>query len=255
MPETFLILLAAGVMLSAAVSDPRAVILRWLRLAGIIALTMAALAAFFAVRRGMQWQIAAMLVATFIAILGQLAFVQVAWRKTQRAFCVLAFVCAVVAGTCFLRQTLSPRAATNSSPAMLGVACASAAATVGLALMDMLLGHAYLNAAQMTMAPFMRLNRSLAAAMIARALLSIAGTIVIQTARPMEMFWTLYLVYIATRWLVGLLVPGVFVFMAHDCIKRRATQSATGILYVAGVLIFIGEMIGLYLMSETGMPI
>src|SRR3954454_10528062 len=105
MPETFLILLAGGVMFSAAISDPRAVILRWLRLAGIIALSMAALAAFFAVRRGMSPLAGALLVATFVAILAQLAFVQVAWRKTQRVFCLAAFVLAVVTGTLLLRQT------------------------------------------------------------------------------------------------------------------------------------------------------
>jgi hypothetical protein len=57
-----------------------------------------------------------------------------------------------------------------------------------------------------------------------------------------------------TRWLVGLALPAVFVYMAHDCIKRRATQSATGILYVAGLLVFIGEITGLYLVAETGLP-
>ena len=64
----------------------------------------------------------------------------------------------------------------------------------------------------------------------------------------------IYGLYIGTRWLVGLLVPAIFVYMAHDCIKRRATQSATGILYVAGVLIFIGEIIALYLLRQTGLP-
>jgi hypothetical protein len=43
--------------------------------------------------------------------------------------------------------------------------------------------------------------------------------------------------------------------MAHDCIRRRSTQSATGILYVAGVLVIIGEIIGLYLIGQTGMPL
>src|SRR4051812_46497489 len=88
MPETFLILVAGGVMLSAAVSDPRAVILRWLRLAGIIAFSMAALAAFFGVRRGVSPIGGWFLGATFVAILAQLAFVQVAWRNTQRVFCL-----------------------------------------------------------------------------------------------------------------------------------------------------------------------
>jgi hypothetical protein len=59
---------------------------------------------------------------------------------------------------------------------------------------------------------------------------------------------------VGTRWLVGLLVPAVFVYMAHDCIRRRSTQSATGILYVAGVLILIGELVALYLTRETGLP-
>ena len=46
MTETFLILLAAGVMLAAAVSDPKQVTLQWLRLCGIIALALVALAVF-----------------------------------------------------------------------------------------------------------------------------------------------------------------------------------------------------------------
>ena len=54
--------------------------------------------------------------------------------------------------------------------------------------------------------------------------------------------------------LVGLGVPAAFVYMAHDCIRRRSTQSATGILYVAGVLVFLGEMVALYLVRETGLP-
>ena len=60
--------------------------------------------------------------------------------------------------------------------------------------------------------------------------------------------------FILTRWLVGLMVPAAFVHMAHDCIKRRSTQSATGILYVAGVLIFIGEIVALYLVRTNGLP-
>jgi hypothetical protein len=60
--------------------------------------------------------------------------------------------------------------------------------------------------------------------------------------------------FVITRWLVGLVIPAVFIYMAYDCIKRRATQSATGILYVTGILIFIGEIIGLYLLRETRLP-
>jgi hypothetical protein len=233
-------------MLAAAISDPRAVILRWLRLAGILSLSMAGLAGFFVFRSDssqMVW-----LSAPVLFILGQLAFVQVAWRRTQRILAALAFACAIATASVFLHQT-------KPANLLLSLACALSAACMGIALMDMLLGHAYLNAADMTMAPFLRLNRWLMAVMIAHALVSIIGTLVLQKLRPIEMFWSLHLVYLLTRWLVGFGVAGVFVFMAHDCIKRRATQSATGILYVAGVLIFIGEIIGLGVMSETGMPV
>ena len=77
---------------------------------------------------------------------------------------------------------------------------------------------------------------------------------VLQNRWRIPKLWPVYGLLIGTRWLVGLLVPAVFVYMAHDCIRRRSTQSATGILYVAGVLIFIGELIALNLARETGLP-
>src|SRR2546423_1128201 len=92
MPETFLILLAGGVMLAAAVSDPRAVTLHWLRLGGILALCMGGLGAFFYVQRGPAPDVPALyrrvqvglVVATIVCVLGQLAFVQVERRGAQR---------------------------------------------------------------------------------------------------------------------------------------------------------------------------
>src|SRR5688500_4124584 len=103
MPETFLILLAGGVMLAAALSDPKEVTLHWLRLGGMIALCMAGLALFFYFRRGPLAELPIMyrriqlglVLATVGAILGQLAFVQVAWRTTQRVLATGAFLLAV----------------------------------------------------------------------------------------------------------------------------------------------------------------
>src|SRR5687767_1015129 len=111
MPETFLILAAGGVMLAAAISNPREVTLQWLRLAGIIALSGLGLVAFFYFRRGpsgaapffLRIQLG-LIIATGVAILGQLAFVQVAWRNTQRLFAYGAFVIAVLAGVNLLHD-------------------------------------------------------------------------------------------------------------------------------------------------------
>jgi hypothetical protein len=255
MPETFLILLGAGVMLACALSDPNAVILRWLRLGGIIALSFTALAGFFVLRRDTIPAHSLMLLSiTSALILAQLGFVQTAYRRTQRVFCILAAIAGIAAGVVLLQSVLDPRVG-GALPTLLATGCFLTAAGSGLALMDMLLGHAYLNAAQMTMAPFHRLNRALLACLVVRGVLSMIAAPMMQSRHPLEMFWNLFGLYIGTRWLVGLLVPIVFVLMAGDCIRRRATQSATGILYVAAVLVFVGEMIGLYLTSETGLPL
>src|SRR5690348_4563068 len=92
MSETFLILLAGGVMLAAAVPNPADVTLQWLRLAGIIALCMFGLGVFFYLKREAVPDVPAvyrrvqvgLLAAIAIAILGQLAFAQTGRRRAQR---------------------------------------------------------------------------------------------------------------------------------------------------------------------------
>ena len=270
MPQTFLILLAGGVMLAAAVSNPKEVPLLWLRLAGIIALTMCSLAgAFYAFDTRDTANTSLILhrvqvglfIATGLLVLAQLGFVQVAWRRAQRIFAALAFVVAVLAGCNVLHEMMAAQGtAVRFPPKVLSMglqtlACAGVAAMTGLALMDMLLGHAYLTASQMTMRPFARLNLALAIAVILRALCAVGLVLALHSWRPIEMLWGAYGLMMIVRWLVGLVVPAVFVYMAHDCIKRRSTQSATGILFVALVLVLIGEIISLNLVRDTGLPL
>ena len=268
MPETFLILLAGGVMMAAAVADPRQVTLQWLRLAGIIALAMAGLSLFFYFRgdAGVVGSVivrrvqVGLFVATAAAVLAQLGFAQVAWRGVQRAFASAAFVLAVLAGSHVLHEMMTHVGTAVAFPpkalsmGLQTLACAGVAATTGLALMDMLLGHAYLTASKMTIAPFRRLNLALAGVLVARSVLAVPVALLLHQWKPLELLWGAHGLLILTRWLVGLAVPAAFVYMAHDCIKRRSTQSATGILYVAGVLVFLGEMVALFLVRSTGLP-
>lgn len=268
MPETFLILLAGGVMLAAAVSDPAAVTLHWLRLAGIIALSVGSLAVFFHFQREPVESLPAfyrrmqtgLLFATLTTVMAQLAFAQVARRRMQRALAAAAFGLSILAGANVVHGLMTPAGvAVRFPPKALSISlqaatCAGVAAMSGLALMDMLLGHAYLTASKMTMAPFRRLNLALACVIGVRIVVSAAGVWLLNHWRPVEMLWGIYGLYILTRWMVGLAVPAVFVYMAHVCIRLRNNQAATGILYVAGVLIFIGEIVALYLVRETGLP-
>jgi hypothetical protein len=253
MPETFLILLAGGALLAAAIPDPRDVTLLWLRLAGIIALSLAGLSAFFWLGRDEPRSVPAtwLYVVTIAAVLAELGFTQVARRHTQRAFALLAYATAVATAVLVLPRSFAPR---PSSTASVTLALAGVSAMTGIVLMDMLLGHAYLTASKMGMRPFERLNRSLALVATLRLVSATAGVYALNTLHPVRMLWPIHGLFMLTRWLVGLAVPFVFIYMAHDCIKRRATQSATGILYVCGILIFIGELIALPLVRDTGLP-
>jgi hypothetical protein len=268
MPQTFFILLAGGIMLAAAISSPRQVTLTWLRLGGLIALSVLGVGIYFRLRPDaepagsvlMLRVQTGLIVATAVAVLGQLAFVQVAWGTTQRVFACAAVACAVLAGANLLHVLMEAQGtAVRLRPKALSIglqalACAGIAALPGLSLMDMLLGHAYLTASRMSIDPFRRLNISLGVAMTVRAASSVPLVLLLQHWQPMEMLWGMQGLLILTRWLVGLAVPGLFVYMAHDCIKRRSTQSATGILYVAVVLILIGEIMALHLVRSTGLP-
>jgi hypothetical protein len=263
MPETFLILLCGGVMLAAAVSSTRQVTVHWLRLCGILALCFAGLAVFFVLRREPLAGVSevyrrvqcGLLLGTIAMVLGQLAFVQTLFLRMQRLCAGIAFLFAVMFGTGLLHEMIPPSAIGKPlAIALQTLGCAGVGAACGVALMDMLLGHAYLTAQRMTIAPFRRLNLVLGAVLVARVISSTVA-VAIQWRFPIELFWTRFSLTIATRWFVGLLVPAIFVYMAHDCIRRRSTQSATGILYVAGVLIFIGELVALYLLRETGLPL
>jgi hypothetical protein len=248
MPETFLLLLCGGIMLASAIPNPREVTLQWLRLCGIIAITMLGLSVFFWTRRLVHDRMDPIFYSIeCVLILLQLALVQTAHPRTARFPAILAALVSFPLAVRLLgRVEFVPYGAEL-------VGCAGVAAMCGIVLMEMLLGHAYLTAAKMTMSPFRRMNLVFAGVLLLRMFFALCG-VLMEQRWPAELFWTRQGLLVGTRWLVGLLVPCVFVYMTHDCIKRRATQSATGILYVTGVLIFVGEIIALYLTRETGLP-
>lgn len=248
MPETFLILLCGGAMCASAIPKPRDVTLQWLRLCGIIAITMLALSAFFWSRRGgIDREALAGYLSVGVMTLIQLVLVQIAIPSIARLTAIVAFLASLPLSVHLLGRPVN----VPYGAALVG--CAGVAAMCGVVLMEMLLGHAYLTAAKMTIAPFRRMNLALAGILALRMFFALCA-ILMEPRWPIELFWARSGLLVGTRWLVGLLVPCVFVYMTHDCVNRRATQSATGILYVAGILVFIGEMIALYLIRETGLP-
>jgi len=237
-------------MFAAAYSDPRQVTLQWLRLAGILALSMTGLGMFFLAQRtgGAGRGLWLGSVALAVLILIQLVGAQTGRLWLEQLAAGFAFLWAVVLGASLTRVPPIRQIDIGYGTA------AGVSILIGTVLMDMLLGHAYLTAAKMTIAPFRRLNFVLGMMILVRAVGLAVGVPWAYHYRPVYLLWGEWGLLIITRVLVGLAVPGVFAYMAHDCIKRRATQSATGILYVAGVLVFIGELLALYLTRATGLP-
>jgi len=123
---------------------------------------------------------------------------------------------------------------------------------LGSTIAAMFLGHWYLNTPTMELEPLRKLLRLMAVAVVLRALL--AGLCLgIELQQP----WLSLSQYplVALRWLTGIVGTCVLTWMAWQTLKIPNTQSATGILYVAVITVFIGELTSLLLSGGTAFPV
>jgi hypothetical protein len=117
----------------------------------------------------------------------------------------------------------------------------------------MLLGHWYLNEPSMELSPIKRLVLLMMAAILFRSAVSGLGLAcewssfgVPETSRVL---------FIALRWLSGLVGTMVVAVMAWETLKIPNTQSATGILYVGVITTFLGELTAQLLSAEAHYPL
>lgn len=128
---------------------------------------------------------------------------------------------------------------------------------LGLVTTAMLLGHWYLNTPTMKLEPLKRLIMLIVAAVALRALVSGVGLLIGTAIEPIPQggaFYT-WLVFISLRWLAG--IGGVLglALLTWQTLKIPNTQSATGILYAAVTLAFIGELMSQLLSAEAKYPL
>lgn len=126
----------------------------------------------------------------------------------------------------------------------------SGASLLGAAMTGMLLGHWYLTAPTMSIAPLSRLNLFFGVAGIVRLLLSGAGLLFISEGLIDEYVYWMWLIL---RWAAGVIGPLILAFMVWRILELKNTQSATGVLFVGVILTFIGEMTALLLFAELGL--
>lgn len=121
----------------------------------------------------------------------------------------------------------------------------TSAAVLGTSLVAMSTGHWYLANAALPFDILVRLCRLFVAAVAAKAVVSgIYAVVGLDDIRRLEPFDVMVL---GVRVAAGILLAGLLGVMSLACAKRKANQSATGILYVAVVFVLIGETISMYL--------
>lgn len=127
------------------------------------------------------------------------------------------------------------------------------AAVLGTATVAMTTGHWYLSNAKLPFEILTGLCRMLVAALAAKGAVSAAYAAArFSDDRRLEDF---DLLVMATRGLAGIVLALALGLMALSCAKRKANQSATGILYVAVVFVLIGESISMALTLGSRRPI
>jgi hypothetical protein len=126
----------------------------------------------------------------------------------------------------------------------------SSAALLGAATTAMLIGHSYLIAPSMSLRPLFWSVGTVAIMSVVRA--ALAGVVLWSWGRTHSLMTiddvTLLL---PLRWGLGIVGPLILGVMAWQTARIRSTQSATGILYVVVIFVFLGEVISQDLFNIT----
>jgi hypothetical protein len=137
--------------------------------------------------------------------------------------------------------------------AMRLIATSISGLVLGLTLAAMLLGHWYLNVPGMALAPLRRLLIAVAIAASIQAIVSGIGLVADYSYRSeVSVHWWLF---VALRWSFGLIGVLGLIWMAWQTLKIPNTQSATGILYVAVIGVFVGELTAALLSAQSAYPL
>jgi hypothetical protein len=235
----FAVRLACGLAALLLVTRWRDVPPRFFRTHCQVILALLVLAALDASRIAGGRSLMVLVIAT--AVLAYLA--TVAWGLGLPRI-ALPFTFLIATGTAAV-LTMASRASAPEVWAWAASARVASAVLLGSTLSAMLLGHYYLTAPAMSMEPLRRFVLCMAIALALRGTLGLASAALgIDHGSSAGTIDTAMRV---SRWVVGYLGPIVATFLAWRTVQIRSTQSATGILYTAMILVLFGELTALIL--------
>jgi hypothetical protein len=242
----FLLRLAFGLALAMLLTPPKQVTSGFFRNHAYVLLGLGALATLVAVSRP---EILPLWMPGAVAGFGYVAAASWLYEKRALGMGSLAIVgIAAIAGA-WSSMARVPASALASSPAfdadwlVAVLDPLSSGLLLGATIGAMFLGHWYLNTPTMQLAPLRRLLKLLFVAVAFRAVVA-AGQLALVWPSLAETNLLTHTL-LALQWLAGIVGVAITAWMSWQTLKIPNTQSATGILYVAVIFTFLGELAGL----------
>ncbi len=266
----FLYTLSGGMLVVLGTGKPAEIAWRFIQLIGLAAFALSVGASVWSIREA-GWRIgtdtdartwialASALGAAMIAVIAPLASRRPSlfgWTATiAGALGISAGGLVAIGRAGLLSGAASAPAVTTTW--LIGVGQVLAALMLGSITVAWLLGHAYLTQTKMTIAPLRHFARMLTLTTGLRIAFLVVSVIVgLSTGGGSggslpDVIRSAWLI-LSLRVGLGLVGVAVFAYMVSQCVRLRATQSATGILYFASIFAYVGELANQHLIADVG---
>ena len=172
--------------------------------------------------------------------------------EKARAGTIALLVVTIVSLTSAYLTTLFPETRTTTHTISVLLEIISSGALLGAVMMSMLLGHWYLNTPGMKLDPLYKLLAFCLWALAIRTVISATGSYFYVTAHEVPTSWW---IFVSLRWITGVAATLIMVILAQFTLRVPNTQSATGILYAATVVVLIGELTAQLLSDNVLYPL
>lgn len=205
------------------------------------------------------WQATVGAASLYLGLIAAIAVYASVWRRRWSAARWSSAACLLALATALWCVDLAPRFHFGPK-ALVGLTLLASALILGWSLVTMLLGHWYLVAPKLNFRHLKRFCWVLAVLLTLRSGLSVVAMLAAAQA-PDGRGWLALAsasgwgMFLWVRVLWGLLGALLLAGMALHCARRGSNQSATGILYVLVVSVWIGEASALFLQNMTGVPV
>jgi|SRR5579863_2490091 len=116
---------------------------------------------------------------------------------------------------------------------------------LGSGVLGMLLGHSYLTRPSLSLVPLKKLAKLFLNLIVLEAGLTLLNLLLVPHSNR---FWQALLLnnfeglYLWIRILIGIAAPMLLGWMVVQTVKERATMSATGLFYIAMLMVMVGEV-------------